>query len=59
MRCQMFEGYHIPGCWGCVIWGHHMCTCPPKANTLSRLAAQLDELRERVERLEAQRGTAP
>ena len=59
MRCHTWQGVHIPGCMGCAVYGHkHGCTCPPKANTLERMAAQLDELRERIERLEAQRGTA-
>ena len=57
MRCHTWKGVHIPGCMSCATLGHHRCTCPPKAITLTRLAKQLDDLRERVERLEAQRGT--
>lgn len=28
-ECCVFRGYHIPGCWGCVINGHEQCTCSP------------------------------
>ncbi len=27
MRCHCYRGVHIPGCWGCVIYGHSRCTC--------------------------------
>lgn len=25
--CHVAEGVHIPGCYGCAVYGHRRCTC--------------------------------
>ncbi len=38
-RCYTWQGYHIPGCWGCVIGGHKCCTCesPRREEVIEKL----------------------
>lgn len=38
-RCYSYQGTHIPGCWGCAVYGHARCTCPGRSS---------DERRQRM-----------
>ena len=49
-RCYRSQGYHIPGCYGCAVYGHHRCTCPPTDSP---------SLVARIERLERLLSAAP
>ncbi len=49
-RCYTYKGVHIPGCWGCVIYGHSCCTCrSPKQESLIE---KMNMLERRVAELE-------
>lgn len=49
-RCHTYRGVHIPGCWGCVIYGHSRCTCrTPKREDL---IAKMNMLERRIAELE-------
>ncbi len=53
-RCYTYRGVHIPGCWGCVIYGHSACTCRSpkqedllsKMNMLERRIAELEDAKK-------------
>lgn len=61
-RCYTTQGVHIPGCWGCAIYGGERhdafhCTCPareratgPDPETL--ILAALKRIEARLEALE-------
>lgn len=61
-RCHTYQGVHIPGCWGCAIYGgekhdRDRCTCPrperahlPDPETL--ILAKLDAIEARLAKLE-------
>ncbi len=48
--------YHIPGCWGCVIYGHERCTC--RAPKHEDVADKIARLERRIEELEKQQKAA-
>ena len=41
LKCRNYRGVHIPGCWGCTIYGHDRCTCrqPSEKDNLDRIKA--------------------
>lgn len=55
MKCHTYRGVHIPGCWGCAVYGHRRCHCPPAARrtTTRSLTAERGELRAALRDLRA------
>lgn len=49
-RCYNYNGVHIPGCWGCVIYGHTHCTCSSPVHR--DIAAKMRFLERRIAKLE-------
>lgn len=53
-RCYTYKGTHIPGCYGCAIYGggrrdhKRYCTCPPKDSPLN---ARIERVERRLAKL--------
>lgn len=58
-RCRTYQGVHIPGCWGCAIYDHLRCTCPParrgEGKPFKSTDDRIAELEARIAELEGKR----
>jgi hypothetical protein len=46
-ECYRYKGVHIPGCWGCAVYGHWRCTCQG-TDERGKLLLRIEALERRV-----------